>query len=72
MSQIGIGSNEYRRLKEIEATGNGPAAPSLPERNYVNDYAVYWQERSGFFTPASPADRSRQRSAERMRPGADT
>ena len=70
MSQIGIESNEYRRVKEPEATGNGP--PSLPERNYFNDYAVYWQERSGFFAPASPADRSRQRSGERMRRGADT
>ena len=72
MSRIGIESNDYNLFVEPETNVNGPAAPRVLERHYANDYAAYWQARSGFFTPASPADRNRQRPGEQMRPGVNT
>jgi hypothetical protein len=71
MPRIAIESSEYNLIVEPETNVHQPAAPRAPERNYDNDYAAYWQARSGFFTPASSADRSRQRPGEPMRPGED-
>ena len=72
MTRIEVESNECKLFVEPETNVNGPVAPRVSERNYANDYAAYWQARSGFFTPASPADRSRLRLGEQMRPGAHT
>jgi hypothetical protein len=59
-------------IVEPDTNVHGPAAQLVPERNYANAYAAYWQARSGFFTPASSADRSRERSDEPTRHGAAT
>lgn len=72
MPRIVIGSNDDNLIMESETNLKLPDLPRVPERNYANDYAAYWQARSGFFTPASPADRNRQRPGEQMRPGVNT
>jgi hypothetical protein len=70
MPRIAIGSNDYTLIVEPATNVNDrPAALRVPERDDANDYAAYWHARSGFFTSS---DRSRQRSGEQMRPGADT
>ena len=72
MTRVDIESNECKLFVEPGTNVNRPVAPRVPERNYANDYAAYWQARSGFFTPASPADRRRLRLGQQMRPGAHT
>ena len=71
MPRIVIGSDEHNLIVEPETNVNGPAASRVPERNDANAYAAYWQARSGFFTSASPADRSRERSGEQLRSRVD-
>ena len=72
MPQIAIGSDENDLIVKPETNVNEPAALHVPERNYLNDHAVYWQARSGFFSPVSSADRRRQRLGEQMRSRAGT
>jgi hypothetical protein len=39
---------------------DAPADPSIPERDDANDYATYWQARSGFFDRAPDGNRNPQ------------
>lgn len=52
MSRILNGSQGSTRVVEAAYGTDEPTAPSASERNDTNEYAVYWQARSGLFTPA--------------------
>jgi hypothetical protein len=52
VSRILNGSEESTRVAEAAYGIDEPTAPSASERNDINEYAVYWQARSGLFTPA--------------------
>jgi hypothetical protein len=59
VSRILNGSQESKRVAEAAPGIDEPTAPSASERNDDNEYAVYWQARSGLFTPVPDTVRHR-------------
>jgi hypothetical protein len=59
MTRILSRSRESKLIAETAADIGAETATNALERNYTNDYAVYWQTRSGFFNPARETDTGR-------------
>jgi hypothetical protein len=57
-----IGSDESNLIAEAAANIGASAGAPVAERNYANNYAAYWQARSGFFTLPSEPDQARHPS----------
>jgi hypothetical protein len=53
-----IDSVETRLASDARAGPEVPADPADLERDYANDYATYWQARSGFFDRAPDGNRN--------------
>jgi len=52
-----IVSNDTRPEAQPVVKSDEKAAISAPDRSNASIYAAYWQERSGFFSPASQTGR---------------
>jgi hypothetical protein len=55
------GSTDPKSLADPAANIEASAGVGASDRNDYNDYAVYWQERSGFFKPIPDPDHNRHR-----------
>jgi hypothetical protein len=68
MTQILSRPHESKLIGEAAAHIDEAAATNPLERNYTNDYAVYWQTRSGFFNPARETDTAMRGDGRRIDP----
>ena len=59
MTPTPIGSDESNLIAEAAANIGASAGAPVAERNYANNYAAYWQARSGFFTLPLEPDQAR-------------
>jgi hypothetical protein len=51
-------SNPSAQATEPETRPDASTGAAMPERDYANDYAVYWQARSGYFDRAPEGGRN--------------